>query len=125
MLISKSEFQSLCGLHDEGTFSAQCGRWHIMEKKLVDIQNGGQDLFDEISEDKASCRSKGERNVQSKIRHSEEELNRKGGSSVQVADSVELEEHVERLVRCAHFRLEDRQQVSPTTRWKYAKFRSC
>ena len=65
--------------------------------------------------------------MQSKIRHSEEELNRKGGSSVQVADSVEVEEHVERLVRCAHFRLEegDRQQVSPTTRWKYAKLRSC
>ena len=40
-----------------------------MEKNLVDIQNGGQDLFDEINEDKASCRSKEERNVQSKIRH--------------------------------------------------------
>ena len=48
--ITKSEFQSLCDLHDEGTFSAQCGRCHKMEKKLVDILNGGEDLFDEISE---------------------------------------------------------------------------
>ena len=37
-------------LHDEGTFMAQCGRWHKMEKKLVDIQNGGPDLFFGVSE---------------------------------------------------------------------------
>ena len=47
--ITKGEFQSLNDLHDEGTFMAQCGQWHKMENKLVDIQNGGLDLFDEIS----------------------------------------------------------------------------
>ena len=50
--ITKSEFQSLCDLHDEGTFMAQCGRVHKMEKNLVDVQNGGPDLFDEINEAK-------------------------------------------------------------------------
>ena len=55
--------------------------------------------FDEISEDKASCRSEGVRIVQSKIRHSEGQQNDKGGSSVQLADSVKVEEHVKRLVR--------------------------
>ena len=34
----KSEFQSLCDLHVEGAFMAQCGQWHKMEKKLVEIQ---------------------------------------------------------------------------------------
>ena len=47
--ITKSEFQLLCDLHDEGTFMAQCRLWHIMEKKLVVIQDGGPDLFDEIN----------------------------------------------------------------------------
>ena len=49
---TKSEFQSLCDLDDEGTFMAQCGRWHKTEKKLVDTQKGGLDLFVEISEAK-------------------------------------------------------------------------
>ena len=49
---TKSEFQSLCDLYDEGTFVAQCGRWHKTKKKLVDIQNGGPDLFDGIGEAK-------------------------------------------------------------------------
>ena len=46
--ITKSEFQSLCDLHDEGTFMSQCGRWHNMEKMCVEIPNRGSDLFDEI-----------------------------------------------------------------------------
>ena len=49
-LSPKSEFQSHCDLHDEGTFMAQCGRWDKMENMWVEIQNGGPDLFDEISE---------------------------------------------------------------------------
>ena len=36
-------------MHDEGTFMAQCGQWHKMDKKLVEIQNGGPDLFDDKS----------------------------------------------------------------------------
>ena len=35
--MTKSEFQSLCFLHDGGTFEAQCGQWHNMQEKLVDI----------------------------------------------------------------------------------------
>ena len=35
------------GRNDEGTFTAQCGPWHKMDIKLVDIQNGRPDLFDE------------------------------------------------------------------------------
>ena len=31
---------------------AQCGLWHKMEKKLVDIRNGDPDLIDEISDAK-------------------------------------------------------------------------
>ena len=31
---------------------AQCGLWHKIDKKLVDIQNGGPDLFDELREAK-------------------------------------------------------------------------
>ena len=30
----------------------QCGLWYKMDKKLVDIQNGGPDLFDELREAK-------------------------------------------------------------------------
>ena len=30
----------------------RCGRWQKMEKKLVDIQNGGLDLCDETGEAK-------------------------------------------------------------------------
>ena len=43
--ISQGEFQNLCDLHDEGIFTAQCGPWHKMEKKLVDIQNEGRRIF--------------------------------------------------------------------------------
>ena len=50
--ITENEFQSLCGLHDDGTFKAQSGLWHKMERKLVEIQNGGPVLFDEMSEAK-------------------------------------------------------------------------
>ena len=71
--IIKIEFQSLCDLHDEGTFMDHCGQWHNMANKLVDIQNGGPDLFDEISEatmhhneDKWEMGKHG--NVQDKIR---------------------------------------------------------
>ena len=35
--ITKSEFQCLCKLHDEGTFMARCGQCHNMEKKLAEI----------------------------------------------------------------------------------------
>ena len=35
VLITEGEFERLCGLHDEGTFMAQCGLWHKMEKKRV------------------------------------------------------------------------------------------
>ena len=50
--MTEGEFQSLCDLHDEGTFMAQCGLWHKMDKKLVDIRNGGPDLIDEIGDAK-------------------------------------------------------------------------
>ena len=50
--ITRSEFQSLCDLHDEGTFMAQSGLWNKTENKLVDIQNGAPDLFDDIGEAK-------------------------------------------------------------------------
>ena len=48
--ITKREFQSLCDVHDEGTFMAQCGLWHKMETKLVEIQNGGPDFFADMCE---------------------------------------------------------------------------
>ena len=48
--ITKSGFQSLWDLPNEGTFIAQCGRWHKKEK--VDIQDEGPDLFGEISDAK-------------------------------------------------------------------------
>ena len=35
VLITEGEFERMCGLHDEGTFMAQCGLWHKMEKKRV------------------------------------------------------------------------------------------
>ena len=82
-----SEFQSLCDLHDEGAFMAWRGRWHKMENKSTDIQNGGADLFDEISEAKIlhnedkpafALRERefgGQGNVQSKIRFSGGEQN--------------------------------------------------
>ena len=54
-----SEFQSLCGLHDDDTFMVQCGRWHNMEIKLVDVQNAGRDLFDETSEAKMLLQGSG------------------------------------------------------------------
>ena len=64
--ITKSEFQSLCDLHNEGTFMAHCGQRHKTEKKLVAIQNGGPDLCEEVSEakmlnkeDKRALRFKG------------------------------------------------------------------
>ena len=50
--ITKGEFQSLCDQNDAGTFLAKCGPWHKMDKKLVDIQNGGPDLMDEIMDAK-------------------------------------------------------------------------
>ena len=40
--ISQGEFQNLCDLNGEGIFTAQCGPWHKMEKKLVDIHDGGR-----------------------------------------------------------------------------------
>ena len=76
----KGEFQSLCDLHDDGTFMAQCGLWRKMENKLVDIQIWVPDLFDEISEskmlhseDNRACALRGREfggraNVQGKIR---------------------------------------------------------
>ena len=48
--ITAREVHSFCNFHDEGTFMAQCGLWDKMDKKLVDTQNDGPDLFDEISE---------------------------------------------------------------------------
>ena len=50
VLSTKSEFQSLCDSHDEGTFIAHCGQWLKMGKKLVEIQNGWPDLSDDRSE---------------------------------------------------------------------------
>ena len=100
-----------------------------MDQKLVDILNGRQDLFDEIGEATVlHNEDKREVMVMGKARSGfpRKSKIKKGGSSVQVADSVEVEEHVERLVRCAHFRLEDSetQQVRPPIRWKSAKPRS-
>ena len=52
---TKGEFQSLCDLNEAGTFFARCERWHKMDKKLVDVQNGGPDLVDEIRDSKMLC----------------------------------------------------------------------
>ena len=104
MAITWSKFQSLCNLHDEGTFMAKCGQWLKTEKTLVEIQNGGPDLFDEISEatmlHKEDKRASALRervfgrhcNVQDKFKvFFEAEQNKKWTN-----------EHVERRVRCAH-----------------------
>ena len=48
--ITKREFQSLCDLHDGGTFVAQCWWLHNMEEKLIDIRCGGPDPSEEICE---------------------------------------------------------------------------
>ena len=50
MPITKREFQSVCYLHDGGTFVAQCWWLHNMEEKLVDIHCGGPDPSEEICE---------------------------------------------------------------------------
>ena len=110
---TKGEFQSLCDLHDEGTFMAQCGPWHKMDKKLVDIQNGGLDLMDEIRDSKC-CAMKIKEPwlqrkhdvcgcyVRSKIRLFKKEENNGNGSNVQEEITVEVDECVERLVRPLH-----------------------
>ena len=36
--VTKSEFDKLSELHDEGTFAAHCGIWCPMEKKLLEVQ---------------------------------------------------------------------------------------
>ena len=121
--ITNVEFQSLCYLHKEGTFMAQCGLWHKMDKKLVDIQNGGPDLFDELREAKllhredkrahASRRREYERygNVKSKTTHLKGA--KRESSSVQVEICVDVDEQVEKLVRCKHLRRGngDKQQI--------------
>ena len=52
VLITMGEFQNLCDLHDEGTFMAQRGLWHKMQKKFVNKKNGGLSLLNEIREAK-------------------------------------------------------------------------
>ena len=42
--------QRVSDVHDEGTFMTQCGLWHKMETKLVEIQNGGPDFFADMCE---------------------------------------------------------------------------
>ena len=46
--ITESKFQSLCNKYEEFTLMAYCGQWYKMEKKLLNTQIGGPDLFDEI-----------------------------------------------------------------------------
>ena len=92
-----------------------------MEKKLVDILNVRQDLLDETSEAKMlDNEDKREVMVMGKARSGfpRKSKIKKGGSSVQVADSLEVVEHVERQARCAHFRRDDGewQQVCCRTR---------
>ena len=92
----------------------------------MDIRNGGRDLFDERSaakmlynEDERAFALRereleGHGIVQSKISFSGGEQNKKRDSSVQVEVSVEVNEHVERLVRRTYVLREDgdRQQFS-------------
>ena len=107
--ITQAEFQNLCDLHDEGIFMAHCGPWHKMEKKLVDIPNGGPDLLCEIretkmmhSEDRRVFASRerelgGYGHVQDKIRICGGD--QRGGSKVQVEVGVEVDAQSEKLVR--------------------------
>ena len=116
--ITKSEYQSLCDLHDEGTFMATFGLWHKTEKKWVKFQNGGPDLFDETCDAKllhegdirafaSSGREYGGHGkARSKIRCFEGGRSKKG-SNVQDDNCVEVEE---RLVRCTHLRREDGEE---------------
>ena len=116
---TKGEFQSLCDLHDAGTFLPQCERQPKMDKKLVDIQSGGPDLIDEISEAKC-CKLKikraiavrkhefgGHGHVRSKIRLFKKEENNRNGSNVQQEITVEVDERVERHVRLTNVVRED------------------
>ena len=48
--ITKGEFERPCDVQDEGAFTTQRGLWQKMEKTLVEIQSGGPDFIDEISE---------------------------------------------------------------------------
>ena len=48
--MTKSEFQSVCYLHDGGTFVAQCWWLLNMEEKWVDIHCGRPDPSAEIRE---------------------------------------------------------------------------
>ena len=107
--ITKGEFQSLCDLLDEGTFMTPCERYHKMDKKLVDIQNGGLDLMDEIRDSKCCAMKIKEPwlqrkhyvcgcHVRSKIRLFKKEENNRNGLNDQVEIRVEVEKRVERLV---------------------------
>ena len=85
-----------------------------MEKELVKMQNGGPDLFDEPgdwkmlhNEDKRAFALRERQfgrycDVQDNVSFFQGEQNKTGGSRVQVEVSVEVEEHIERLVRCTH-----------------------
>ena len=48
----ENEFQSLCELHDGGTYHDSVWTMAKMGKTLVDIQSGGPGLWDAISEAK-------------------------------------------------------------------------
>ena len=85
--MTRSEFQSLCFLHDGGTFAAQCSWLHNMEEKLVDIHFGGPDPSLECM---ATCKTK--------IFFFKTSIS----TDVKVKVSVEVDEHVEKLVRGAH-----------------------
>ena len=49
---TENEFQSLCDLHDGGTYHGSVWTMARMGKTLVDIQSGGPGLLEAISEAK-------------------------------------------------------------------------
>ena len=110
---TKGEFQSLCDLNEAATFFAKCGPWHKMDKKLVDIQNGGPDLMDEIMDAKCCAMKIKEPwlqrkhdvcgcHVRSKIRIFKKEENNRNRCNDLVEIRVEVDECVGRLVRPLH-----------------------
>ena len=50
VLLTRNESGSLCDVHEEGSFMAQCGFWHRMEKKTISLHNSESEGYDEGSE---------------------------------------------------------------------------
>ena len=90
--ITQGEFQNLQDLHDEGIFTAQCGPWHEMEKKLVDIHYEGRRIFASREREFG-----GHGHVRNKIRIFGGD--HRGGSKVQVEVGIEADKQSEKLVR--------------------------